>query len=182
MLVDVDDTIIRVHGYAKHGAGFGYTRVRGLNALLATATTPGSAPVIVAQRLRKGSAASPRGAARLVADASATVRAMTTATPLVRADSAYYGHATVAAALRAGAQVSVTVLTRHPRFSASSVIGNAPAPSRPTPSGQKVRTWSASTDQSASSSMLDRGASSMRCSLVSPRASRQVPQQATCPP
>ena len=109
MLVDVDDTIIEVHGYAKQGAGFGYTRVRGLNALLATATTPGSAPVVVAQRLRKGSAGSPRGAARLVADALTTVRAMTTATPLLRADSAYYGHATAAAALRAGAEVSITV-------------------------------------------------------------------------
>jgi hypothetical protein len=109
VLVDVDDTIIEVHGYAKQGAGFGYTGVRGLNALLATATTPGSAPVVVAQRLRKGSAGSPRGAARLVADALKTVRAMTAATPLVRADSAYYGHATVHAALRAGAQVSVTV-------------------------------------------------------------------------
>ncbi len=27
-LVDVDDTIIEVHGHAKQGAGFGYTRVR----------------------------------------------------------------------------------------------------------------------------------------------------------
>jgi hypothetical protein len=32
----VDDTIIEVHGHAKQGAGFGYTRVRGLNALIAT--------------------------------------------------------------------------------------------------------------------------------------------------
>ena len=109
VLVDVDDTIIEVHGYAKQGAGFGYTKVRGLNALLATATTPGSAPVVVAQRLRKGSAASPRGAARLVADALATVRAMTTARPLLRADSAYYGQPTVAAAIKAGADVSITV-------------------------------------------------------------------------
>lgn len=109
VLVDVDDTIIEVHGYAKQGAGFGYTGVRGLNALLATATTPGSAPVIVAQRLRKGSAGSPRGAARLVADALKTVRTLTMGKPLVRADSAYYGHPTVAAALRAGADVSVTV-------------------------------------------------------------------------
>ncbi|GAA1165807.1 hypothetical protein GCM10009584_03360 [Ornithinimicrobium humiphilum] len=45
---DVDDTIIEVHGYAKQGAGFGYTRVRGLNALLATVTTEQAAPVIVA--------------------------------------------------------------------------------------------------------------------------------------
>ena len=40
MLVDVDDTVIEVHGYAKQGASFGYTRVRGLNALLATVTRP----------------------------------------------------------------------------------------------------------------------------------------------
>ena len=37
--VDVDDTVIKVHGYAKQGTGFGYTGVRGLNALLATVTT-----------------------------------------------------------------------------------------------------------------------------------------------
>src|SRR4051812_25180242 len=53
-LLDVDDTIIEVHGHAKQGAGFGYSGVRGLNALLATLTTVTSAPVIVAQRLRKG--------------------------------------------------------------------------------------------------------------------------------
>ena len=29
-LVDVDDTIIEVHGHAKQGAGFGYSGVRGL--------------------------------------------------------------------------------------------------------------------------------------------------------
>jgi hypothetical protein len=80
-LVDVDDTIIEVHGNAKQGAGFGYTKVRGLNALIATVTTKQAtkratgqateqaAPVIVAQRLRKGSCGSSRGAARLVADA-----------------------------------------------------------------------------------------------------------------
>src|SRR6478735_2643011 len=39
ILVDVDDTVIEVHGYAKPGASFGYTRVRGLNALLATVST-----------------------------------------------------------------------------------------------------------------------------------------------
>ena len=58
VFVDVDDTVVEVHGHAKQGAGFGYNKVRGLNALLATVTTPGSAPVIVAQRLRKGACAS----------------------------------------------------------------------------------------------------------------------------
>ena len=111
VLVDVDDTIIEVHGYAKQGAGFGYSGVRGLNALVATATTTNSAPVVVAQRLRKGSCGSPRGAKRLVADALKTVRTLHPGDvkPLLRADSAFYGAPTVGAAVRAGAQVSVTV-------------------------------------------------------------------------
>jgi Transposase DDE domain group 1 len=110
MVVDVDDTIVEVHGYAKQGAAFGYSKMRGLNALLATASTPGSAPVIVAQRLRKGSAHSARGAKRLVTDALRTVSRLTPRRPvLLRADSAFYGADTVTAAVRAGAQVSVTV-------------------------------------------------------------------------
>jgi hypothetical protein len=113
VLVDIDDTIIEVHGHAKQGAGFGYSAVRGLNALLATVTTDTAAPVIVAQRLRKGSCGSPRGAQRLVRDALATVRSLrprgTAGTVLLRADSAFSGHATIGAAVATGAQVSVTV-------------------------------------------------------------------------
>jgi len=109
VMVDIDDTIIEVHGYAKQGSGYGYSGVRGLNALLATVSTSNSAPVVVAQRLRKGSCGSPRGAARLVADALKTIGSLSSATSLVRADSAFYGHPTVGAAIRAGADVSVTV-------------------------------------------------------------------------
>ena len=113
VLVDVDDSIIEVHGHAKQGASFGYTRVRGLNMLLATASTQADAPVVVAQRLRKGSCGSPRGAKRLVADALKTVGSLrpagTTGPVLVRADSAFYGSPTIGAAVRAGADVSVTV-------------------------------------------------------------------------
>ena len=68
-LVDVDDIVVKLHGYAKQGAGYGYNRIRGLNALLATVSTTTSAPLIVALRLRKGGSALPRGAKRLVADA-----------------------------------------------------------------------------------------------------------------
>ena len=46
--VDVDDTVIEVHGHAKQGAGFGYSRVHGLNALPATVTTAHAAPLVVA--------------------------------------------------------------------------------------------------------------------------------------
>src|SRR3954447_8998589 len=109
--VDVDDTVIEVHGHAKQGAGFGYSKVRGLNALLATATTPDAAPVIVAQRLRRGACSSPRGGKRLVADAVTTTRRLIRpGTPvLVRMDSAFYGRNPVHAALAGGAQVSVTI-------------------------------------------------------------------------
>jgi hypothetical protein len=112
-LLDVDDTIIEVHGHAKQGAGFGYSGVRGLNALLATLTTATAAPVIVAQRLRKGACGSPRGAKRLVGDAVRTARRLLGKTQLVlvRMDSAFYGRGAVHAALAGGAAVSVTVRT-----------------------------------------------------------------------
>lgn len=109
--LDVDDTIIKVHGHAKQGSGYGYSGVRGLNAILATASTNTSAPVILGQRLRRGATGSPRGAKRLIRDALATLRrlhGMDQAPVLVRADSAFYGHATIATAIRAGADVSIT--------------------------------------------------------------------------
>jgi len=80
---------------------------------LATVTTAASAPVVVAQRLRKGSAQSARGAKRLVTDALATVRSIrsgnATGSVLLRGDAAFYGSPTIGAALKAGAQVSITV-------------------------------------------------------------------------
>ena len=111
VFVDVDDTIIDVHGYQKQGAGFGYSGVRGINALLATVSTATSAPVIIGQRPRKGTSGSPRGAARIVADALKTVTRLpgaNTAPELLRSDSAYYVFATVSAALKARADVSIT--------------------------------------------------------------------------
>ncbi|GGO21951.1 IS1380 family transposase [Corynebacterium marinum] len=112
VFIDVDDTIIEVHGHTKQGAGFGYSGIRGLNALLATVTTKDSTPVIVAQRLRKGSCGSPRGAGRLIADAITTTRSLPSMTGkkmLMRADSAFYGRPSINAALTAGADVSVTM-------------------------------------------------------------------------
>lgn len=113
VLIDVDDTIVEVHGYAKQGSGYGYCGVRGLNALITTVTTAGGAPVITGQRLRKGSCGSPRGAARIIGDTLATVKRVrspaATGKPLVRMDSAFYGHPSVSAAIRGDADVSVTV-------------------------------------------------------------------------
>ena len=113
--IDVDDTVKATYGYAKQGAGYGYTGVKGLNALIATVSSPLAAPLIVGTRLRKGSANSARGAARLVADAVRTARAAGAGGPagtglvILRADSAFYGYPVIAAARRAGAHFSVTV-------------------------------------------------------------------------
>ncbi|MGW3289000.1 hypothetical protein ACWDR3_30610 [Streptomyces sp. NPDC001002] len=52
--VDIDDTIHRTHGHAKQGVGYGYSKVKGLNALLGVVSTLLSAPVIAATRLCKG--------------------------------------------------------------------------------------------------------------------------------
>ncbi|WP_248579429.1 IS1380 family transposase [Nocardioides sp. InS609-2] len=112
VMIDIDDTIVEVHGHAKQGSGYGYSGVRGLNALLAVVSTSQSAPVIVAHRLRKGSCGSPRGAKRLVADALKTTSklpAKSDLRPMLRADSAFYGAEVVNAALRGGADISVTV-------------------------------------------------------------------------
>ncbi len=109
VLVDIDDTVRQTYGYAKQGAGRGYTGIKGLNALLAVVSTPTSAPLIATTRLRRGATNSARGAAKLLADALATVRRCgATGLLIVRADSAYYGYEIVAAARRAGARFSVT--------------------------------------------------------------------------
>jgi hypothetical protein len=112
--LDLDDTMRQTHGYAKQGAGYGYTKVKGLNALLATICTPTAAPVIAAARLRKGAVNSARGAGKLVAEALSTARAAGAGGPdrsglvLLRGDSAFYGHDVIAAARRGGARFSVT--------------------------------------------------------------------------
>src|SRR5674536_39464 len=67
--LDIDDTVKATYGHKKQGAGYGYSKVKGLNALLATCSTPLSAPVIAATRLRRGPTNSAKGAARLISDA-----------------------------------------------------------------------------------------------------------------
>jgi hypothetical protein len=112
--LDLDDTMRQTHGYAKQGAGYGYNKVKGLNALLATISTPTAAPLIGAARLRKGAVKSARGAGKLVAEALSTARACGAGGPdrsglvLLRGDSAFYGHDVIAAARRGGARFSVT--------------------------------------------------------------------------
>ena len=108
-MIDVDDTVREVHGYAKQGAAFGYTKQRGLNIQLAVLSTPLAAPVIARARLRKGNTASAKGAGRMLAQAITAARAAGVKSRiLARADSAYYGWAFVGTAIRHKAWFSVT--------------------------------------------------------------------------
>jgi hypothetical protein len=122
--LDIDDTIRATFGYAKQGAGYSYSGVKGLNALLATVSSASTAPVIVATRLRKGSTNFARGAARLVADAIKTTRSCRVSGPMVlRADSAYYNHDVIAAGRRHCTHFSITA--RRDR-AATAAIGQIP--------------------------------------------------------
>jgi Transposase DDE domain group 1 len=114
--IDIDSMQKRVYGHKKQGARFGHTKiqgksllVRGLNALAAVISTPLSAPVIAATRLRGGNAASARGAASMAARAITTARGCgCTGMIIVRMDSAFYNAAVIGAVRSGGARFSVT--------------------------------------------------------------------------
>ena len=132
--VDVDDTVKQTYGYAKQGAGRGYSGVKGLNALIGIISTPTSAPVLAATRLRKGSTNSARGAARLVADTLLTAKragagGATGALVLARMDSAFYNADVVGAVGRHGAKFSITArMDRAVQAAIGSIDDNAWTP------------------------------------------------------
>ena len=110
VFVDIDDTVRQTYGYAKQGAGCGYTGVKGLERAARGRVDPDvgagdrrdpAAEGIDELRPRRGEAAGRRAGHR-------RARAGAAGLVLVRADSAYYGHDVIAAARRAGARFSVT--------------------------------------------------------------------------
>ena len=106
--MDIDSKVKQVYGPARQGTSFDYTKQRGLHFQIVTVKTSICAPVIVAIRLRKGSAGSGEGAASLLREALTTVRAMgSTAQVVVRADSAYFSHKVVDVCRKAGAAFSL---------------------------------------------------------------------------
>ena len=137
--IDIDSMQKRVYGHKKQGARFGHTKiqgrsllVRGLNALAAAVSTPLSAPVIAATRLRGANAASARGAASLAARAIGTARDCgCTGTIVVRMDSASCNAAVTGAVRRAGARFSVTVpMNASIRAAIAAIPGDAWTPIR----------------------------------------------------
>jgi hypothetical protein len=107
LTVDLDSFIGEVHGYAKQGAGFGYTRQRGYHPLIATRAETGE---VLHIRLRKGQAGSPRGATRFAEELIARVtRAGATGPKLLRADSAFWSKTLIARLASAGWRYSISV-------------------------------------------------------------------------
>jgi Transposase DDE domain group 1 len=107
LVVDVDSFVGEVHGYAKQGAAFGYTRQRGYHPILATRADSGE---VLHIRLRKGSANTSRGALRFVEELIARVtRAGASGPKLLRADSGFWSKKIFARLAAAGWQYSIGV-------------------------------------------------------------------------
>lgn len=110
VLLDLDDTIREVHGYQKQGAAYGYSGVKGLNALVAAISTDHSLPVIAEAGLRRGNTRSGDSAEWYASRALATIgRIAPNRQVLTRADSAFCTHAHVTAVRDARAWFSFTI-------------------------------------------------------------------------
>jgi Transposase DDE domain group 1 len=94
LVIDLDSTICEVCGKAKHGAGYGYTKVLGYHPILATRAWTGE---VLHVRMRKGAANTQRGAVRFVEELVARVRrAGATGELIMRFDSGFWSNATLA--------------------------------------------------------------------------------------
>ncbi|MFC7580734.1 IS1380 family transposase [Schaalia naturae] len=110
VMVDLDDTIREVHGYAKQAVAYGYNHVKRLNALVATISTEHSAPVIAGAQLRRGNVKSGDHAAWHATRALTLAKKVRPAAQIMgRADSAFCTCTFVHAFQDAGCWFSVTV-------------------------------------------------------------------------
>jgi hypothetical protein len=107
MFIDVDSTVVEVHGHDKQGAAYGYTRVLGYHPILATRADTGE---VLHGRMRKGSANTARGAERFVRETIARVRrAGATGKLTLRADSGFWSHKVMDACIAHGVDFSIAV-------------------------------------------------------------------------
>ncbi|MBF6558487.1 MAG: IS1380 family transposase [Acidimicrobiales bacterium] len=94
LVIDLDSTICEVCGKAKHGAGYGYTKMLGYHPLIAVRAWTGE---VLHVRMRKGAANTQRGAVRFVEELVARVRrAGATGELIMRFDSGFWSNTTLA--------------------------------------------------------------------------------------
>jgi len=107
LTVDVDSFVAEVHGYAKQGAAFGYTRKRGYHPIVASRAQTGE---VLHLRLRKGSANTQRGILRFCDELIARVsRAGASGCQALRADSGFWNTKVFEHLERAGWTYSIGV-------------------------------------------------------------------------
>jgi len=107
LVIDIDSFVGEVHGNAKQGAGYGYTRRLGYHPLLATRADTNE---VLHVRLRKGAANTQRGALRFVDELLARVRRAGAAGQiLLRADSGFWNNKVVARLRAQGCRYSIGV-------------------------------------------------------------------------
>jgi Transposase DDE domain group 1 len=123
LVIDVDSTICEVHGYAKQGAAYGYTRQLGYHPLLATRADTGE---VLHTRMRKGSANTARGAQRFVRETVGRVRrAGATGQLVLRADSGFWSSKVITACGDHDVRYSITVRQTKPVVAAIAAIDGA---------------------------------------------------------
>ena len=107
LVIDIDSFVGEVHGHAKQGAGYVYTRQLGYHPLLATRADSSE---VLHVRLRKGAANTQRGALRFVDELLARVRKAGAAGPvLLRADSGFWNKKITARLRGQGCRYSIGV-------------------------------------------------------------------------
>lgn len=107
MTIDLDSTILEVHGKHKQGASYGYTKVLGFHPVLATRAETGE---VLHLRFRKGSSNTQRGAQRFVREVVGRVRRAGASGELtLRADSGFFSKYVVQACRDHHVRYSITV-------------------------------------------------------------------------
>ena len=105
--IDIDSTILEVHGSAKQGVGYGYTGVLGYHPVLATRADTGE---VLHLHFRKGSANTQRGAQRFVRETVGRVRRAGASGELtIRADSGFFSKYVIQACRNHDLSYSITV-------------------------------------------------------------------------
>jgi hypothetical protein len=123
MTIDADSTICQVHGKAKQGASYGYTRKLGYHPLLATRADTGE---VLHARQRTGKANTARGMPRFVDETIGRVRRAGAAGELLfRADSGFWSAATIGRLRAHDVRFSITVRQTKPVRRAIAAIGEA---------------------------------------------------------
>src|SRR5581483_1314986 len=112
MTIDIDSTINGVHGKAKQGASYGYTKKLGYHPLLATRAETGE---VLHVRFRGGRTNTGRGAPRFIDELVGRVRrAGATGELTLRADSGFWSKKVIKACRKHGVRYSITVRNTKP--------------------------------------------------------------------